>query len=163
MKIITSCMLHKFKKYLCEALFEKMEQKTNLPIESDATKGCKYWYQMDSIITCKSCNILFPSGKFLWSARIHNVCRGSSTLCRVHKTGTKWSYLKYLKGHWLTGGETPVGGSKGPHHFGFSLPSSKKFPLYPVLFDFLQNEHSGTQNKINLKWSNWSDNTSPLL
>ena len=26
---------------------------------------------------------------------------------------------------------------------------------------FSQNEHSGTQSKINLKWSNWSDNTSP--
>ena len=57
-------MLHKLKRYLCKALFEKMEQKTNMPIESDATKGCKYWYQMDSIITCKSCNILFPSGNF---------------------------------------------------------------------------------------------------
>ena len=28
-------------------------------------------------------------------------------------------------------------------------------------FTFLQNDQSGTQNKINLKWSNWSDNTSP--
>ena len=30
-------------------------------------------------------------------------------------------------------------------------------PLPPV------NEQSGTQNKINLKWSNWSDNTPPPI
>ena len=43
-------------------------------------------------------------------------------------------------------------------------PRKRKIPtLSRFVIFFLQNEHSGTQNKINLKWSNWSDNTSPLL
>ena len=43
-------------------------------------------------------------------------------------------------------------------------PLKRKIPtLSRFVIFFLQNEHSGTQNKINLKWSNWSDNTSPLL
>ena len=32
---------------------------------------------------------------------------------------------------------------------------------YSLSFLWLQNEHYGAQNKINLKWSNWSDNTPP--
>ena len=43
-------------------------------------------------------------------------------------------------------------------------PLKRKIPtLSRFVWFFLQNEHSGTQIKINLKWSNWSDNTSPLL
>ena len=45
-----------------------------------------------------------------------------------------------------------------PHPLKWKIPTLSRF-----LWFFLQNEHSGTQNKINLKWSNWSDNTSPLL
>ena len=41
-------------------------------------------------------------------------------------------------------------------------PLKRKIPtLSRFVIFFLQNEHSGTQNKINLKWSNWPDNTSP--
>ena len=42
-------------------------------------------------------------------------------------------------------------------------PRRENSHFIPFSLTFLQNEHSGTQNKINLKWSNWSDNTSPLL
>ena len=41
-------------------------------------------------------------------------------------------------------------------------PCGKNSHFIPFsLIFFLQNEHSGAQNKIYLKWSNWSDNTSP--
>ena len=40
-------------------------------------------------------------------------------------------------------------------------PCGKNSHFFPFSLICLQNDHSGTQNKINLKWSNWSDNTSP--
>ena len=42
-------------------------------------------------------------------------------------------------------------------------PPCEKNPTVPFSLNFLQKKHSVTQNKINLKWSNWSDNTSSLL
>ena len=38
-------------------------------------------------------------------------------------------------------------------------PQAKISHFIPFCLIFLQNEQSGTQNKIYLKWSNWSDNT----
>ena len=46
---------------------------------------------------------------------------------------------------------------------GWPPPWEKNSHFIPFSLIFLQNEHSGTKNKINLKWSNWSDNTSPLV